>query len=157
VIRTARRADLPALRAIQAEALAEPWQELLTVAVDGPPILLVDADPDPVGYALCVASDGSGRQAETDEAPADGSGDATAYLAELAVAAGYRGERRGSALLASLEDRLRASGYERLRLTVRAVDRRAISFYLDRAFERRDRLPDHYETGDGLLLGKPLR
>jgi len=137
-VRDARPDDLPRLRAIQTVTLAEPWPELLAAAVDGPPVCLVSAGPEPVGYALAVVDD------------------STAYLAELAVAAGHRGEGRGSTLLSSLVDRLRGDDVDRLRVTVRAVDERARSFYDRHGFESADRLPDHYEAGDGLLLVRDL-
>lgn len=148
-VREGRPADLPTLQAIQAAVLAEPWQELLAVAVDGPPILLVatersggdgcsEAQNTPVGYALAV-SDGD---------------DAAAYLAELAVAPDHQGTGHGSALLDALVDRLVADGIDELRVTVRAVDEQARAFYRDRGFGRRERITDHYETGDGLLLAR---
>jgi len=137
-VRRARPDDLPRLRAIQTVVLAEPWPELLSVAVDGPPVCLVHADPEPTGYALAVADDDAG------------------YLAELAVAEGHRGEGQGSALLAALVAELRERGISRLRVTVREVDDRALSFYREHGFVDRDRLPDHYEDCDGLLLARDL-
>ena len=151
-VRDGRPDDLPALRAVQERALAEPWTELLTLAADGGgPTLLVatdgtggvdsvgDADT-PVGYALAV----------TDE------DDAVGYLVELAVAPTHQGEGYGSALVERLVDRFAERRVERLRVTVRAVDERAREFYRDRGFERRERLPDHYESGDGVLLTRDL-
>ncbi|ELZ23536.1 Pab N-terminal acetyltransferase [Halosimplex carlsbadense 2-9-1] len=149
-VREGRSADVPPLRAIQAAVLAEPWEELLAVAADGPPILLV-ATPagaatgtgdatTPVGYALAVT---------------DGDDDA-GYLAELAVAPDHQGEGHGSALLDALVDRLRESGVRKLRVTVREVDEDARTFYRERGFERRERLPEHYERGDGFLLERRL-
>lgn len=178
-IREARPGDLPKLRVIQAATLAEPWPALLELGVDGPPILLVATDPDagPVGYALAVVgkgahapevsrtSDGERHEeppAEQNSRAAELSAgwepsDSAAYLVELAVAEPYQGSGRGSALLARLADYLRTDGCDRLRLTVRERDRRARSFYRDRGFERRERLPEHYESGDGLLLVWPLQ
>ncbi|MFC7139287.1 GNAT family N-acetyltransferase [Halosimplex aquaticum] len=164
-IREGRPGDLPALRAIQEAVLAEPWQELLTVAVDGPPTLLVATEPaaergeaatsdsvaandgtttsagpaTPVGYALAVTDGGD-----------------AGYLAELAVAPGSQGAGHGSALVDALVERLREAGVGELRVTVREVDERAREFYGDRGFERRERIADHYETGDGLLLVREL-
>lgn len=139
-VRPARPGDEPRLRAIQAVVLAEPWPELLAIAVDGPPVCLVYADPEPTGYALCVVD-------------ADG---VDAYLAELAVADGYRGEGRGSTLVAALVERLREAGVERLRATVRSVDERARSFYADVGFEESERLPDHYAECDGVAMVREL-
>ncbi|WP_459192299.1 GNAT family N-acetyltransferase [Halosimplex sp. J119] len=153
-VRTGRRPDLPALRAIQTAVLAEPWEELLAVAVDGPPVLLVatdsadehdapatnDGPATPVGYALAV-TDGD---------------DEAGYLAELAVAPDAQGRGHGSVLVDELVERLGESGLEELRVTVREVDERAREFYRERGFERRDRLPDHYESGDGVLLVREI-
>jgi ribosomal-protein-alanine N-acetyltransferase len=137
-VREALPGDLPRLRAIQAVTLAEPSPQLLTVGVDGPPICLVYASPQPTSYALAV-TDGE-----------------EAYLAELAVANGYRGQGQGSTLVATLVDRLRARGVGTLRLTVRTVDTRARSFYGDRGFEAVSELPGRYAAGDGLLLERDL-
>jgi ribosomal-protein-alanine N-acetyltransferase len=157
-VRDARPGDLPRLRAIQTVTLAEPWPELLAVAVDGPPVCLVytaphldtdtGADSDsvldsasrssPTGYALAVADEDAG------------------YLAELAVAEGHRGEGQGSALLDALVDRLRDRGVGTLRVTVRERDERARSFYASHGFVDRERLPDHYEDCDGRLLEREL-
>ena len=137
-IREAQPEDRARLRAIQTVTLAEPWPELLAAAVDGPPTCLVCADPDPTGYALAVADDETG------------------YLVELAVAAGHRGHGRGSVLLDALVDRFRDRGVTTLRVTVRVVDERARSFYEAYGFEERERLPDHYEDCDGLLLARDI-
>ncbi|SEN00816.1 ribosomal-protein-alanine N-acetyltransferase [Halorientalis persicus] len=141
MIRQARPADLARLRAIQMASLTEPWDGLLEPAIDGPPVVLVVADEtdEPVGYAVAIPQD------------------TVAYLAELAVAAGHRGEGRGSRLLAALCEQLEVDGFERLELTVRAGDDRARDFYDDHDFLERERLPDHYEDGDGLLLARPLQ
>jgi ribosomal-protein-alanine N-acetyltransferase len=137
-VRPARPEDRPRLRAIQTVVLAEPWSELLETGIEGPPVCLVYADPDPTGYALAVV---------------DG---VVAYLAELAVAAGHRSRGQGSALLDALVGRLRTDGVDWLRVTVRETDERARSFYADRGFAVVERLPDHYDAGDGLALERPL-
>ncbi len=140
MIRPATPDDRPRLRAIQMAALAEPWDGLLGPAIDGPPVTLVATDEadDPTGYAVAVPQE------------------TVAYLAELAVAAGYRGEGRGSRLLAALCDRLAADGFETVELTVRADDERARRFYDDHEFAAQERLPGYYEDGDGLLLTRSL-
>ncbi|AQL43659.1 GNAT family N-acetyltransferase [Halorientalis sp. IM1011] len=138
MIRPARTVDLPHLRAIQTASLAEPWDGLLEPAIDGPPVVFVvtDETDQPRGYAVAIPQD------------------TVAYLAELAVAPGYRGDGRGSRLLETLCDRLAADGFEALELTVRAEDERARSFYTDQGFTQQERLLDHYEDGDGLLLAR---
>lgn len=141
MIRPATTADLPHLRAIQRASLTEPWTELLEPAVAGPQVALVvtDGTDEPRGYAVAIP-------------------DATeAYLAEIAVAPDFRGEGRGSRLLAALCDRLAADGVATLRLTVRADDERARSFYDAHGFREEGRLTDHYEGGDGLVLVRPLQ
>lgn len=147
MIRPARRGDLPRLRAIQLTALAEPWDGLLEPAVDGPQVALV-AVPEgrrpagkraPVGYAIAVPEGG------------------TAYLAELAVAAGHRRAGHGSALVDALADRLAAAGHDRLRLTVRASDRGARAFYDAQGFVAQSLLPAHYDAADALVLSRPLQ
>ena len=140
MIRPATADDLPRLRAIQLASLAEPWDGLLEPAIDGPPaVLVVDEADEPIGYAVAIPQD------------------TVAYLAELAVAAGHRGEGRGSRLLTALCDQLAADGFERLELTVRVDDERARNFYEEHDFTEQERLPAHYEDGDGRLLARPLQ
>lgn len=139
-VRPARPEDRPRLRAIQTVVLAEPWPEILALAVDGPPLCLVYADPEPTGYAICLVDENG----------------TTAYLAELAVADGHRGQGQGTALLDSLVERLRDSGVTALRATVRSVDERAREFYAARGFEERDGIPGHYDDCDGVIVVRDL-
>jgi len=136
-VRRGRPVDLPRLRAIQAAALAEPWPELLVTAAEGSLPLFVAAAERPVGYAIAVAPGG------------------TAYLPELAVAPSRQGEGSGSALLDAVCGAV-ATDHGQLRLTVRSVDDRARRFYEKRGFEVCDRVHDHFESGDGLVLARPL-
>jgi len=136
-IREGRPSDLPSLRRIQSDALAEPWPELLETAAHGPPALYVIADGHPIGYAIVVDSD------------------SVAYVPELAVDPGRQDRGHGSELLSSLCRRL-ADDCRQLRLTVRASDEAARRFYDRHGFERLDRLTDHFADGDGLLLGLSL-
>lgn len=137
-IRPATPADEPRLRAIQSAALAEPWPELLSAAVDGPPSVLVAETDRPVGYALVVP------------------GEDAAYLAEIAVSSPVQGNGYGSALLERVLSRLAAEGVARFRLTVRVDDDRARAFYDEFDFREVERVPDHYADGDGLLLERAL-
>jgi ribosomal-protein-alanine N-acetyltransferase len=136
-VREGRPADLPRLRAIQT-ALAEPWPELLETATEGPPPLYVFEDGQPVGYALVVGEDGG-----------------VAYVPEFAVHPDQQGQGYGSQLMEWLCDHLTGE-YDELRLTVEASDERARSFYRNHGFEKRERLEDNFESGDGLLLARPL-
>ncbi|MFC6976227.1 GNAT family N-acetyltransferase [Halomicroarcula sp. GCM10025709] len=137
-IREGRPADRARLRAIQAAALDHPWPDLLSVAVDGPPELLVYDDGGPVGYALVVPDH------------------PIAYLAELAVAPAEQGRGIGTQLLSTLFERLRAAGFETVRLTARADDERVRGFYDKLGFSEEGRLPEHYDDGDGVLLTRQL-
>lgn len=139
MIRTGRDGDCARLRAIQAAALDEPWPELLDVAIDGAPLVLVaDLGAGPIAYALVVP-----------DRP-------VAYLAELAVAPPAQGQGHGTRLLTALLDRVRADGFETVRLTARADDERVRSFYDTFEFTVADHLPDHYDDGDGVLLVRSL-
>lgn len=139
MIRAARPADEARLRAIQSAALDEPWPDLLAVSLDGTsPVFVAATEAGPVGYALVVP-----------DRP-------TAYLAELAVAPPAQGQGHGSRLLEAVLDRFCERGFEELRLTARADDERARSFYEGFDFTVAERFPDHYDDGDGVLLVRPV-
>ena len=140
-VRPATTADLPRCRAIQSAALSEPWPGLLSTALEsGATFLVVTADgTDPVGYAVAFA---------VPSAPV--------YVPELAVGPDHQGEGNGTRLLCGLVDDLAGSGHDRVRLTVRADDDRAREFYRARGFSVLERRPDHFESGDGLLLERRL-
>lgn len=164
-IRAAAPADRPPLRALQTH-LPSPWPELLGLATtrfpsDGGPFALIvetvrtDRSPtirpphvcEPVGYLLAAP----GTPVE-----AHGSGDHAGgvYVAELVVKPGWRRDGHGSALLDALETRV--SCRERLRLTARADDERAIAFYRTNGFRVVDVVPEHYDDGDGLVLARRI-
>ena len=126
-IREATAEDRPRLLAIQAASLESGRSELLETAIEGPPLVLVSGKI-PVGYALAIESDPT-------------------YLAELAVAPGYRGTGHGSALLTTLLAR-----GDDCRLTTRADAERARRFYERHGFCVTERLPGHYAGDDGLLM-----
>jgi len=136
MIRPARPADESRLRAIQSAALDDPWPELLDVAIDGAPrVLVADEGEGPIGYGLTVPDH------------------PVAYVAELAVAPGLQGQGHGSALLSTLIAELRENGFETVRLTARAEDDRVRSFYDGFGFDVEADLPGHYDDGgDGVLL-----
>lgn len=140
MIRPARPADEPRLQAIQSAALDDPWPELLAVAIDGPPhVLVADEGAGPIAYALTVPDE------------------PVAYVAELAVAPGLQGQGYGSELLGALLDELREVGFEEVRLTARADDDRVRSFYDGFGFAVEADLPDHYDDGGaGVLLVRDL-
>jgi len=140
MIRPAIPADEPRLRAIQSAALDDPWPELLDVAVDGAPrVLVADEGEGPLGYVLTVPDH------------------PVAYVAEIAVAPGSQGAGHGSRLLDALLGRLRSEGFDTVRLTARVDDDRARSFYDGFEFVVVDELPGHYsDGGDGVLLAREL-
>jgi len=130
-VRPATPADGPTLRALQS-ALDAPAPALLEAALDsGPPTCLVaveapDDDGPPVGYALALGGEDW-------------------YLAELVVAPDHRRRGHASALVAALAERCEG----RLRVTVRADDERARSFYAARGFGAVERLAGFYDLPDG--------
>lgn len=136
-VRGARHGDLPRLLAIQEASLPEPSPVLLRFGVTGPPCVLVAGNP-PVGYATTVV------------------GDDVASLAEIAVAPNRRGRGYGSSLLDALVERL-PDRVETVRLVVMIGNHRAREFYRDNGFRNSGVLPDHYRTGDGLLMARPVR
>jgi len=140
MIRPAVPADEARLVAIQSAALDDPWPELLDVAVDGAPhVLVADEGQGPIGYTLTVPDE------------------PVAYVAELAVAPAHQGQGHGSELLATLLDELGANGFDTVRLTARADDERVRSFYDGFRFTVADELPGHYsDGGDGVLLTRDL-
>jgi len=99
--------------------------------------LFVALDDEPVGSAIAMPG-----------------GEETAYLTELAVGPDEQRQGYGSALIEAVCDEQRADGYERLVLTVRAIDEGAREFYRAHGFEVCERLDDEYESGAGLLLAR---
>lgn len=135
-VRRAVSADGDRLRSIQHRALPEPAPELLDAGIEGTVPLFVVADGPAVGYALVV-----------------GDGDAVAYVPELAVHPDQQRAGYGSRLVEFLCEHRPES---ELRVTVRLVDDHARTFYERLGFERRERVSDHFESGDGLVLGRRL-
>lgn len=129
MVREATAEDLPTLLAIQTASLDSGWPELLRLAIDGPPLVLVSGS-EPVGYALTIES-------------------RPTYLAELAVSPTHRGMGHGSALLTSVLARS-----DDCRLTMRADNERVRRFYERHGFRVIERLPGHYDGDDGLLLAR---
>jgi len=139
-IRPGTADDLPAIRRIQTAALAEPWPDLLDLATgDGGPRLSVADDGEPVGYVVALTA-----------------GHPVAYVPELAVRPDRQGEGVGSALIDALIASLDEAAFERVRLTARATDDAVRAFYRDRGFEAVERVPGHFEGGDGVVLERRL-
>ena len=134
-LRTATTADADRLRTIQQQALAEPSPELLDAGIGGPLPLFVAVADAPVGYALLVASDD------------------VAYLPELAVHPAHQRDGHGARLVDYLVEHRPES---ELRVTVRAVDDGARAFYDSLGFDHRERVADHFDAGDGIVLGRRL-
>lgn len=127
------------IQAIQAATLAEPCPELLETAMHGSLPLFVAVGDRPVGYTFLVLG--------TDD---------TGYMPELAVRPEKQGEGIGSRLLSTAVQFLERNDYDQLRVTVRAVDERTLEFYDGHGFDRVERLPDHFQSGDALLLASPI-
>lgn len=138
-ITQATAVDGDRVREIQQRALPEPWPEILDAALGGFPPLFVAVDGEPVGYAIVMPGP-----------------EETAYLIEFAVAPGRQREGYGSALLETVIQEQQAEGYERLALTVRAVDDDAMRFYEQHGFETEERLPEEYSSGAGFLFVRDL-
>jgi ribosomal-protein-alanine N-acetyltransferase len=136
-VRPVEPGDGPAVRRIQSRAIAEPWPALLETALDGSVPLFVLDDGGPVGYAIVVPGRGG-----------------VVYVPELAVHPDRQGEGHGSRLLSALCDRF--EDHDEMRLTVRDTDRGARRFYERHDFAPIERVEDHFESGDGLLLSRPL-
>lgn len=149
---------MSALKTIQDDSLRSPWPELLDTAIqaqdlelDGPLCLVATSPPSntPVGYVLAV-----GGPPDADEA-----GDhcdetkRQCYVAEIAVAADYRREGYGSALLEAVG---RQTDADELFLTAPAEAGASRAFYETTGFRVVDRLSDHYDSEDGLLFSKPV-
>lgn len=135
-IRRAVPADSDRLRTIQRRALPEPAPELLDAGLDGAIPLYVADDGVAVGYALVV-----------------GDGGDVAYVPELAVHPDDQRSGHGSRLIEFLcQHRPEAE----LRVTVRVVDDHARQFYEALGFEQRERVTEHFESGDGLVFGRRL-
>jgi len=67
------------------------------------------------------------------------------------------GKGAATALMDSILRRLRLRGVERLGLTVKVMNDRAIRFYKKYGFRKLRRAPHYYEDGaDGLILVKDL-
>lgn len=74
-------------------------------------------------------------------------GSRSGRISSIAVAPGWAGRGLGRRLLAAAEDAARAAGCQRLRLEVRADNRRAARLYEAARYERRETLADYYEDG----------
>lgn len=134
-VRTGRPTDLGPLAPAQA-ALSDPAPELLAGALtrDGPATVLVAVDDQPVGYLLSLP------------------GPEAVYVPEIAVRPDRQGRGHGSALLSALF--ARADG--EVRLTVAVENERARRFYERHGFTVAERVPDRFESGDGLVLVRPV-
>lgn len=149
-VRPARRADLPALAALEQRAFrgdrlsARQFRHHLRnpaawFAVAGPP-------GDPRGMALVFFRRGS----------------TVARLYSIMVAPAARGRGLGLRLLRAAEAAARRRGCRELRLEVRADNAAALGLYAGAGYRRLARLPRYYEDGaDGWRharrLGPPAR
>jgi len=134
-IRTAKRADLPALVAIETASFTSDrlsrrsLRYFLTAPNAG--IVVAEFRGVPAGYALVVLRKGS----------------AVARLYSIATDPDFRGRNLGLALLRAAEKLARKRGASFMRLEVRCRNRRAIALYERRGYRRFGRIDDYYEDG----------
>lgn len=141
-IRRADPEDATTLQAIQRATLSDPNPSLLTLGVEGPlrTLVAVDVRDRPLGYLLALT---------------DG---ARAYISELAVAPSHQRQGVGTALLERFVSECEQESFETVRLTARASDERARSFYENRGFAVVERTPAYYDDGtDGVTYERRLR
>lgn len=130
-VRAARPEDRLAIERLQ-RRLPEPARDLLDPVAGGELLLSVVADDDAVvGYLLWFPGD-------------------PVYAAEMVVHPDYRDEGRGTQLFRNLFDRLDQGTAVELR--VAAANEGAIRLYRRLGFERVERIPDAYESGDGYRM-----
>lgn len=132
-IRAGEPADLDRLREIQQAALDEPWEKLLETAANGPLSLLVLVESEPVGYAILIPGP-----------------EGDAYVPEFAIDPARHREGLGTKLLQGLCEDVAEDGFDRVLLTAQASDTGAQRFYRENGFEPVERLPNEYESGDGI-------
>ena len=149
MIRAATIADVPAIAALEDEALgADAWSEGLVregVAGNLPTIHSLGAERDD-------ASDG----AVAGYAVASAAGD-IAELQRIAVRPDARRGGLASALLDEVVRLARADGADRLLLEVRDTNAGALAFYAARGFVEVDRRPRYYSDGaPAVVLRRPL-
>jgi len=133
VIREARTGDSPAIQRLQ-RRLPEPAPELL--------------DPVSGGKLLVSVAEGNGSESVVGYLlwfPGE-----PVYAAEMVVHPEYRDQGRGSRLFRALFGRLENGTAVDLR--VAAANEAAVRLYRRLGFERVDRLPDAYESGDGYRM-----
>jgi ribosomal-protein-alanine N-acetyltransferase len=100
------------------------------------------ADAKVYGYAITCLCASTGRRAE---------------LVSLALDPAVLGQGAASDLMHSILRRLKLRGVERLGLTVKVTNHRALAFYKKFGFHKLRRAPRYYEDGaDGLLLARDL-
>lgn len=137
-VRSAESTDLVHLKAIQQSALSEFAPSLLDGAVHGAIDSLVAVDDSPVGYSLFLDADG------------------TPLLLELAVSPDRQNEGIGSTLLEKTCTHLESTGHRNVQLTVQQSNTRALRFYERHDFEKRETIPELFESDDGILFVREL-
>lgn len=138
VLRTARRADLDALVALEHAAFVTDRAERRAIrhAVDSPTMDVIVALVEEAGEVLVGAAVLERRRSSR-----------IARLSSIAVAPGRSGLGIGGRLLAAAEVEAGARGCDRLRLEVRADNGAGIRLYERRGYVRFAVRPDYYEDG----------
>ncbi len=134
-IRRGRKSDLNALQAIEdccftTDRLSRRSLRYFLAAANAV-FLVAEVGGEIAGYALIAFRRGS----------------AIARLYSIAIHPDYRGRNLGRTLLKDSEKTARSAGAERMRLEVRARNRRAITLYEAHGYQRFGRIEAYYEDG----------
>lgn len=134
-IRHGRKSDLSALEAIEdccftTDRLSRRSLRYFLAAANAT-FLVAEVGGAIAGYALIAFRRGS----------------AIARLYSIAIHPDYRGRSLGRALMKDSEKIARSAGADRMRLEVRARNRRAIALYEEQGYRRFGRIEDYYEDG----------
>jgi len=144
-VRPMRREDVPRVVEIESETFSSPWQEetfLNLIDRSGVELLVMeDAGEGVIGYAVlwCVLDQGE--------------------LANVAIAAPWRGRGLGRRLIGCVIEAAKARGIEKMFLEVRASNDRAAGIYRGFGFEQVGVRRGYYDAPreDALIMMATLR
>lgn len=142
-VRSATRADLPAIHRIEQAVFPQPWPAGAFEQFLGTAGFLVADDGLVVGYVVADVVASHGRP--------------VGHVKDLAVRADRRREGVASTLLERAIETL-PTDVGQVKLEVREGNSGAISLYRRHGFTYRRRLPGYYADGeDGLVFTRPVR
>ncbi len=133
VIRDMRQTDVPRIAALEREAYEFPWSPGIfrDCLLAGYTSLVTEYHGEVVAYAMMSVAAGE------------------AHLLNLCVAGKCRRESYGSRLLATVMERARHAGAERIHLEVRPSNDAAIALYVKNGFERVGVRKRYYRASSG--------